>query len=334
MNWSAIAKYIFGEASHKEVRKIENWMNKSHSNRQIIKDINYYLNKEMKTNKQENINVDEAWGKLKARIVESDNSSVNPSLSKTITFSRSILKYAAILAIFLGISALAYFSYQSYWKQNYVTIETSQFEKRDNLHLPDGTVAFLNGNSKINYAKKYGENERAINVEGEAYFDVKTDISKPFIVKAKQTEVKVLGTSFNVRTDLPDNAVEVIVETGKVKFYKSGNENEAILLEPGFIGLLKNNQLKKKRNDDLNYLAWKNGKLLFNETNLDTVINKLNRAYNVKIEVKDSEIYNYELSATFEDEPVENILKVITRTFDLNLEEKENRRYILTSANN
>lgn len=333
MKWKIIAKYIFGEATKEEIRKVERWKNKSTENKKTIEKLHSYLTKEMKSNTQKNIDTDKAWEKLKARINDYEIKSDAYEISHNKLFPRQILKYAAIFLVFIGISALVYFSYQSYWHNNYITIETSRFEKKDNLYLPDGTVAFLNGNSKINYKNNYGEEERSIHIEGEAYFNVKRDIRKPFIVKAKQTEVKVLGTAFNVRTDLPGNAVEVIVESGKVKFYKSGNEAEAIILEPGFIGLLKDNQLHKKRNDDINYLAWKNGKLLFKETNLDTVVNKLNHAYNVTIKIDESKINNYELSATFENEPVEDILRVITRTFNLELVEKDNKEYILTSKN-
>ena len=100
----------------------------------------------------------------------------------------------------------------------------------------------------------------------------------------------MLGTSLNVRTDLPDNAVEVFVKSGKVKLYRKDDENKALVIEPGYIGILLNDEIIKRKNDDINYLAWKTGKILFKETNLQHVVRTLNNTYNVKIEIADPEI--------------------------------------------
>ena len=169
-----------------------------------------------------------------------------------------------------------------------------------------------------------------MDVEGEVFFDVKRDPSQPVVIKAEDAVIKVLGTSFNVRTDLPGNAVEVFVKSGKVKFFRNDEESRAVMLEPGYIGILMDNNIIKRRNDDINYLAWKTGKMLFKETSLEDVVSTLNSAYNVEVKINDPEIKDLTLSASFNNESIQNILQVISKTFNIKVVKKGKYQYIIT----
>ncbi len=327
MNWSVIAKYIFGELNQQEQEEAEKWIHRNPENKRMVENLSFYLNHKKMETKNQNINVDKAWEKFKNRIEESGDTVKE---TPVISLQQRMLRYAAALFILVAVGTLAYFSYTHIYEANkYVSIETGQTEKKDNLYLPDGSIASLNGNSEIFYPKEFGKKERFVNVNGEAFFDVQKDASKPFIIRAKEAEIKVLGTSFNVRTNLPDNAVEVFVKSGKVKFYKENNEETAIILEPGYVGLLRDNELLKRKNNDINYLAWKTGKLMFKDNSLESVVEKLNHAYNVKINIKNPEVASMKLSATFKNESIDKILEVITHTLNLKLVEKRKNVYIL-----
>jgi transmembrane sensor len=93
------------------------------------------------------------------------------------------------------------------------------------------------------------EKHEPSNFEGDGFFEIAKNPAKPFIIKAKEAEIKVLGTSFNVNTKKGEDRVEVLVETGKVKLTNVKDKKYRIL-EPGDLGKLNNNELSKKKNSD------------------------------------------------------------------------------------
>jgi transmembrane sensor len=110
--------------------------------------------------------------------------------------------------------------------------------------LPDGSVVALNSNSKLVFPKQFKGDTREVTIEGEAFFDVKPNAEKPFIINAGNAQVKVVGTSFNVCAYPETETVEVVVETGKVQVISKNNELTArlneVFLVPGEKGTLFN----------------------------------------------------------------------------------------------
>jgi ferric-dicitrate binding protein FerR (iron transport regulator) len=331
MNWSLLAKYIFNEAKKHEKEDVEQWSRQKPENKSLLDElklINYSKSKEMEIKDTQNVDVDKAWNKFKERITESSEKKSKP----VIRLEQRILKYAATVLILIGIGTAGYFIYDNiFHSQNYITLETQKFETQNDIFLPDGSVVSLNDNSKIYYPKKFDVDERLVKVKGEAFFDIEKDPVKPFIISANKARIEVLGTSFNVRTDLPEDAVEVYVQSGIVEFYKKGNRKESVILNPGYVGILKDNKLIREKNNNVNYLAWKTGKMLFKENTLENVVNTLNNAYNVHIEIADPEISSLTLSASFENEPIQEVLNVISKTFDIQITKKGKHQYIIES---
>ncbi|MGM0498339.1 MAG: FecR family protein, partial [Bacteroidota bacterium] len=224
------------------------------------------------------------------------------------------------------------FSYEKIFNSNELVSEQN-FNPLENkkITFPDGSTAYLKNNTLVNYPNTFRKTARLINIKGEAFFDVKSNPSKPFIIKAEKAKIEVLGTSFNVRTNENGN-VEVYVKSGKVKLSQVNEEQNSLIIEPGYIGVIAQDEIKKMKNDNQNYLSWVTKKLYFKDTGLKTVTQTLEKTYNVEITTEESiNSGNLYLTSTFNDESIDYILKVISRTFDIQVKQKSENQYLLTN---
>jgi ferric-dicitrate binding protein FerR (iron transport regulator) len=249
-------------------------------------------------------------------------------------------KYAAILvvAVLLG-SVGYYFGFINHIPAVYTEVVSAEKQVLDEYILPDGSVIALNSSSTLVFPKQFEDDVREVTISGEAFFDVKPNPEKPFLINAGGTQIKVLGTSFNVRAYPETETVEVIVETGKVQVtQKNGDlldDTRELFLTPGEKGTLfyKSNLLEKSKNTNINFLAWKTNDIIFKETPLNEVIQCLEKVYHIEIDLADPELENEVLTAHFDKKPVDFVLNVIRLTFNLELT-GENEHYTLASRTN
>jgi ferric-dicitrate binding protein FerR (iron transport regulator) len=328
MKWKLLAKYLAGETNEKENHKIQKWMNKNSENGHFINDLKTLWGS--MESKKEHIDVDKAWNKLRSKIQENESQEKNKSVP-VFSLNKTVVKYAASIVLIIGIGALGMFSYQrisNSW--NTVNVETSAFDSNKEVTLPDGSIAYLNKKSEVNYPKSFQEGKRSIKFEGEGFFDIEKDPNKPFIIEAGKAQIEVLGTSFNVNTHSPDR-IEVFVKSGTVKL-SSKSKGKSIIINKGYIGTLSGDKLTKKLNKDVNYLSWRTGKLIFKKTKIEDAVKALNRTYDVRIVLENNSLKNEEITATFDQEPIEHVLKVIGKTFGVKIQAKDNT-YIIGEEN-
>jgi transmembrane sensor len=273
---------------------------------------------------------DQAWDKVRLRIHRNSKSRQTKIGS---LFSNPIFRVAAalIFAALLLVSGYEIFYNPSAGKNMMEVSASNQILK--SFILPDGSQVSLNTNTKINYPKIFTGNTREVSIEGEAFFQVKPNKEKPFIIHAGNAQIKVLGTSFNVNAYAATKSVEVIVETGKVQIINNATESNVeneLILTPGEKGTLVflGNSLIKTTNQNPNFLAWKTRNLVFKATSLSEVIENLEKVYKVQILLADPKLSMLLLTAQFNDYPLDFILKVIETTFELESNEV-NGQYIL-----
>ena len=210
---------------------------------------------------------------------------------------RTYLRYAAMLLVILGVSFLIK---TIVFDSQQLTISGKDMKPHEAYVLADGSKVYLNGNSEISFSKKFGIKERKISLKGEAFFEVQRNKKIPFSIITNKTTTEVLGTSFNVYSDL-SGKVKVSVVTGVVGFYSDKKEN-GLKLKAGEQGLF-NPELQKivkDKNVDMNLLAWKTGILYFNETPLTDAFGLLQKQY----------------SHVFVFEPKQESIPTITTTID------------------
>jgi len=249
--------------------------------------------------------------------------------SKTIVRFRKVW-YAAAAALLLAILIPA--AYQ-HWKPKieqfdvqYIEVMTQRGEIR-NIVLPDQTMVTLNAESRLIYPDHFTDYERSVELHGEALFEVVSDHARPFMVKTKNMNIRVLGTVFDVKEYEVDVTSSVSVATGKVE----------VGLADGKVMLEQNQQVKMNKTtgnfekltiDAGNFLSWTNGILYFDRTPIREVVNILNRYYpQTKIELVEGEFSNM-ISGEYDNKLVEVVLTSICYSTKLKCT-KQGNQYVL-----
>jgi ferric-dicitrate binding protein FerR (iron transport regulator) len=186
------------------------------------------------------------------------------------------------------------------------------FGARVSFNLPDGTTGMLNSGSHLSYSLPFTK-DRRVKLEGEAWFEVLRDEDHPFEISTGNSTVKVLGTSFNMSAYPVENYVEVVLQEGKVEFLDNiGNKKVTML--PSERLVFQNGSINKSVTDPAKYNAWTEGKLIFRGDLMAEVGRRIERWYNVKVELADKELEKYSFRATFEDDKLEEVLRLLSMT--------------------
>ncbi len=323
-----IIKYLQGNATPVEQQQVEDYIAKSERNKQLFESYRGLLFLTQK--KKVEYNTESAWERVMNRILANEknagsNSSVLSSHSKKYPFMRYAISgiAAAILLVFGLVNVIK--DKDTSMKQYATGLSVSSVST-----LPDGSSVVLNTNTALNFPEKFEKDIREVSIFGEAFFEVKPDPDKPFIIHASGLDIKVLGTSFNVQAYPGSDFVKVTVNTGRVLVYPSGKKEDlGKTLTAGEIATFshKSGIILKGVNDDLNVLSWKTGVLTFKETRLTEVFNAFEAKYQKEFVVADSNILNQRLTARFENQPLDDALETLSLIFNIKFENKES--YIL-----
>jgi transmembrane sensor len=338
-NRELLAKYLSNEVNSREKLEVETWLNQSVENREELEQSRKMLDNIDAFYKAKRFDSDVAWNTLKANINPAQLTVVQRNNIGKEVFTR-FYKYAAIIvfAVLLG-SAGYYFGFRNKVTEVYSEIISTQNQVINEYILPDGSVVALNSNSKLVFPKHFKGDTREVTIYGEAFFDVKPNPEKPFIINAGNAQVKVVGTSFNVCAYPETETVEVVVKTGKVQVINKNTETlsdvNLVFLIPGEKGTLfnKSSILEKSENSNPNYLAWKTRDFIFNDIPLNEVFQCLEKTYHVKIQVTDPKLNDLKLNAQFDKKPIDFILNVVGLTFNLELS-VEDEQYTFSSRIN
>ena len=194
--------------------------------------------------------------------------------------------------------------------------------QRGQITLSDGSQVHLNVASTVTMPEPFAADTREIYLHGEAYFDVEPDENRPFIVHAGEAVIRVLGTSFNVRSYDEDAPVVVVVAEGTVAVNTdAAPDSERVLLTQGQMATAQDEILQKSETVDLDYyLAWRDRRLLFVDAGFEEVKRKLERWYDLEVQLADSSIAPGALNATFTDESMSEILNIVSLSLGLRYE--------------
>lgn len=225
-------------------------------------------------------------------------------------------RIAAVAAVFLLAITGTYLSVQS--DTSTQMSEIFALQQNQEVALDDGTLVYLNKDAKLIFPDKFATNKREVSLEGEAFFDVAKDATRPFVIHTQHTDVEVLGTSFNVDTN--QEATEVSVTTGKVKVQSIFNEKSVILL-PEQSARANTQDVVSYQTEDINYLAWKTGEFHFEEMPLNLVVESLNKYYDNKVVLKDQSS-NCHFTSTFKNTELKEIIEIIQLSCGMNLNQK------------
>lgn len=321
-HWELIAKFLRNEASQEEIAIVNLWIKESSANEKLFLEIKKtWESSPLHTN--EVFDKVTAWGNIQNKIKAETKVIPLKSISKS-PFS-VLLKIAAVLVI--GIFS-TWGVYTSLNKPNQLSTVTHQ--NKTELKLADGSTVWLNSNSSLNYPEFFSGNDRTVQLNGEAYFEITKNPDMPFIIENTEFMVKVLGTSFNIFSFDKEDEIVISVTSGKVSF--KNKTNEEVLLTKGETGVLNRHSktLIKKENTDPNFLSWKEEKLEFNNTPFSSVCTTLKSYFGFDFAVKNKKLNNCRFTASFKKPTLEEVLEVLKNT--LNIEVTKNQKQIVISG--
>jgi ferric-dicitrate binding protein FerR (iron transport regulator) len=256
---------------------------------------------------------------------------------------------------------------------NHITEIAAPLGAKSNITLPDGTKVWLNAGSKIVYNTSFDQKDRVVSLTGEAYFHLKTNPNKPFIVKTSDMMVRALGTRFNVKAYPDEKTITATLEEGKidVQMNNSTEDQPKIILKPNenivFIkgpihkpapdrtiekpkadkAMVAEDKVELQQNvKTVLFTSWKEERWIIEGEPLSSLVPKLERRFNLKIIFASNDLKKYKFTGTIQNETVEQIMKALcftapleftiekdTITLNLNQQLREKFTKVITQKN-
>ena len=304
MDDDILVKVIIGEATDEEARQVDEWLTADTGHRKYFTDLKSIWESSALLKAEEEIDVDKAWGAFRERTAKREHTAKEVVLRP----QRRSWWMAAAAAVFIA-AGIGIWSVSK--KGGSVTFTAENFTKTGTL--PDGTTITLNQNSVLEYSgSRRGKKYREVTLQGEAFFDVQSDPSRPFIISAGETKITVLGTSFNVKTK--GRTTEVIVESGLVQVE---NARQIARVKPGEKITSDSLLLEKQPVKNEFHTYYRTGKLVCKDTPLQELVTHLNEIYQVTIEIENPALGQEKINTVFDHRSLPEILRVISETLQV-----------------
>lgn len=313
-----LIKYILGEASPAEIKTIEEWIAASEWNSKYFAQFKMIWETSLTVKVESNLDEDKSWAAFKQLSEKRDVQ--EPVVVQLPAKGFYWMKVAAVLVALCSIS-LVLFNYLKPGEEVMLSMQTTDQSRIDTL--PDGSVISLNKNSLLLYPKNFKGDQRLVTLQrGEAFFTVAHDKNKPFIISVNDIKVRVVGTSFNIKSAA--NVTEVIVETGIVQVVR---KKVVIKLTPKEKVSIdsRSGRYNKGFTSDLFYNYYRTNEIITNNTPLWRVAEVLNDIYHVDIVIPDKKKAALQLSTTLHYGQLENNLNIISQTFNLKVLRQKNK---------
>jgi transmembrane sensor len=324
-DWDLTAKYFAGEANENEQDKLHEWEKEGPEHEHELGRLDNAWTLSGTEKILFKINEDNAWTNVRSRIEskEKEDSAEKNQRILTSRFARMAAGFLLLAAIAAGLYMITGKLHSPSGHVSVLNEETSTLT----INLSDGSIVSLNKGARLEYSEKLNRNLREVSLSGEAFFEVKPDALKPFIVHTQNASIKVVGTSFNVSANNQSGEVKVVVETGKVELQPAYHGAQKIILEKGNFGSYHNNDSKvvKGKNADINYLSWKTHLIRFDDTPLQEVTSVLTRTYHSEINLSGEELKKCKFTGTFSDESLDTVIKVLQTAFSLKIDTRDKK---------
>lgn len=318
-----LIKYLLEEATDEEQNLVEHWLAESESNQQYFAQINAIWENSKMVAFHSTIDENDAWKRFEERVKKQE---AEKGKAKIVSIQNprnafSFKKIAVAASVLMAVSILTYFLVFKIDSGVFTTGNSVLVKK-----LPDQTIVTLNKNSSIALGKSFNKTNRELSLEGEAFFNVTPDSQKPFIIKSRNVEVVVVGTSFNVKNI--EAGTEIIVESGIVEVRYEGSKirllpQQKILVKPGDKKLIAN------RNEGELYNYYRTQSFICTHTPLPDLVEVLNNAYDVNIKIANPAAYQMRITTRFEKQNINTILNVVATTLNLKVIKTDEGSFIL-----
>lgn len=306
-----IIGYLQGSLSAEETDSFYSWVNEEPSNKELFFEIKAMYDAGQALGKP--LDIEGSWSRLLDKKTKSQPRHYN--------LWYKIASYAAVALIAVAISsAIIYFN------QNEDVPSTRYIGgnglEADVVELSDGTRVSLGSKTTFLYDKNYGEAQRVVYLEGEAYFEVAKDKKHPFIVKTKEQDVEVLGTKFNVMAYPMDSLVITTLLEGSVQLTTMDSSKQTVL-KPNQQCVYNRNTKKASllSVDARQFTSWTSGYYYFSEQSLKAILDRLGHVYGIQFFVQSEDLRNRTFTGTFyRGQSVKDIMEIINLSIPIKYE--------------
>lgn len=318
INEDILIKFILGEATEEEGLKVKSWITKSPEHKRHYDHYKTIWETSKLVAPGSPVDENEAWERFKRKQADQNRELTNKVKPLKQRIHQSFwLKGAAILVL-ISLGLWISFSELNNPMNATLTIRTLNEVRTDTL--PDGSIITLNKNTVLSYPKRFAKNKRSVHLKnGEAFFTIVPNTAQPFIIDVNNIEVKVMGTSFNIKTE--KDRTELIVESGLVRVSQKDlivhlGKNERIEIDKT------TDRFEKLANTDQLYKYYRNNTFIADNTPLWRLVEVLNEAYGAHIVIEEGSLKNISINTTFKNQSIDEILSIICETLTIKADRK------------
>lgn len=305
-----LIQYHKGLLSQADQEEVESWLEENPENRKSYRQsIQIWLHAENASH-------------LASLNVEADLEAVHARMgglpSSRGGFAMRYWRIAALLLVGLGLSWGIWQFSRPDQTAPLLSLETGDTPGKI-FALADGSQVRLNANSKLDYPDRFDGSQRTVHLTGEAWFKVQADKEHPFVIQHGESRTEVLGTEFDIRAYQDEPTVQVAVSEGTVRLSAESTTVSEVVLTKGEVGEFSRGNAKKSKikAQDLNLDSWRTGNLIFEETPFLTVVEALERHYEIQITLEKSPTANKCFyTGSLEKLPVEEAIELVSLAFN------------------
>ena len=351
--WVLLSKKLSGEASLAELKELEHLVLEHPEWQYAIQNLEDFWKQQPP---KDDMQAEDAYMLHLHRMNEMNISFENaPVEMQIITSKNRIRKWywaaAAVLFFSIGLFTFGTLFNRKEGKTLAILSEINEVSTRQGskskIQLPDGSVVWLNAGSKLTYNKDYGQQIREVSLTGEGYFDVMKNKEKPFIIHTSNINIKVLGTAFNVKAYPEDKQTETSLIRGSIEVTIKNRPDDKIILSPNEKLIVENESFtKKERNgiikevppaisiDKIKYrpvdsavveTQWIDNKLVFQDESFGELAVRMERWYDIKIEITDPQLRQTRMTGNFEKETIEQAIEALKLMISFKHEQTGNK---------
>jgi transmembrane sensor len=307
-----IIKFFAGEISEIELIQLKYWLELSPENRRIFDEENELWQEASFHTKLENYKTDTSWLNISSRLGFEKSNDRSVTIIRKNQFRIIIAAASVFCLVALGGMSLWIESRNSmkHMASGSTMLATNEGEKA-HIFLVDSTDIFLNSGSTLQYNGDFNRMERKIKLKGEAFFNVKTNHEKPFVVQIDHMNIIATGTRFNVFSFENENRIETTLVEGAIQISLTGKEPIKVKSGQQVVYFVKSGEVTVRDVNTETYTSWKENKLRFDDTPFEEVLRRIGRKYNVKFEVTNRDLLDLKYTATFIDESIEEVMQML-----------------------
>ena len=333
-DWNLLAKHVQGKATAEETKRMRAWLDEDPAHQALLERAQAAWAASGDVYQAYAPDTTTAWQAI-ARRTGARRTGATPVVALSTKTSRRtwLLRAAAVVGLALGLVFLV--RLLNLTAKSELAETSTGLRQTKQLVLADGTRVWLNENTTLRYDEDFDDSVRAVYLSGEAFFEVARNERQPFRIVSEGAVVRVLGTSFNVLAVPADTAVVVTVVSGVVALADEDDPSAAVMLEAGERGVYQvaNRRVRETTDVPPNALAWHTGEMVFEDQRLPEVGRVLAKTYRHSV-VVDLAVADLRLTARFDDQPLDEVLEVLSLTLDIHYRKQGETIYLEAIKNN